>query len=368
MDKTPFYAESGGQLSDEGTISTKEGEFRVDRTFQVNQVIIHQGTVTKGEIKKGQATARVDGKRRQALARAHTATHLLQAALRQVLGEHVVQQGSLVDEDRFRFDFTHFNRLTDEEIEKVESLVSKFISRADKVEKEELNLEDARKQGALAFFKEKYHNMVRMVAIGGYSKELCGGTHVDNTSQIEKFIIVSESSISSGIRRIEALVGKEDGASLLARRKEKAKAKKASEEKKKADREKVIKAASALESQFISSDTKGISGVESLDGINVLVRVFEPEESLKDSVSKVMLAFSDKIKQKAGSLLVFIATKGCKKDTFICSATNDIIEKGFSCKKFISESGKELSLAGGGNERKVQGVVLKMDEGFRSLS
>jgi len=364
LDKTPFYAESGGQLDDKGKISTKDGEFRVDKVFQVAEAIIHQGQVVSGVIKKGEAGAFVHRERRKALARAHTATHLLQAALRQVLGEHIVQQGSLVDEDKFRFDFTHFNRLADEEIEEVEGLVAEFISNADKVEKKVLNLDDAKKKGALAFFKEKYHNKVRMVSISNYSKELCGGTHVNNTSEIEKFTIISESSISSGVRRIEALAGRKSGTSISTRRKEKELAKKALDEKKKADRAKIIETIADQEKEFLSPKTGDVIGLDNIEGVNVLVRAFEPEASLKDSASQVILVLSDRIKQRIGSGIIFIATKDCEKDIFICSATDDIIKKGFSCKKFISEFAKVLSLTGGGSDKKIQGVVSNKGDDF----
>ena len=364
LDKSPFYAEGGGQLNDKGKISTKDGEFRVDKVFKVAEAIIHQGRVVSGEIKKDEAIACVNEKRREALARAHTATHLLQAALRQVLGEHVMQQGSLVDEDKFRFDFTHFNRLTDDEIEKVESLVGRFILSADKVEKKELSLDDAKKEGALAFFKEKYHNRVRMVSISNYSKELCGGSHADNTSEIGNFAIISESSISSGIRRIEALVGKKRGISILTRRKEKEQVSKALDEKKKASQAKIIETIADQEKEFIAPKTGDIIGLDNIEGMNVLLRIFEPEISLKALTSQVILALSDRIRQRIGSVLIFIATGPREKNIFVCSATDDIIKKGFSCKKFISEFGKELSLAGGGSDKKIQGVVIDRGDDF----
>jgi len=364
LDKTPFYAESGGQLNDKGKISTKSGEFRVDKVFKVADAIIHQGSVISGEVKKGETIASVDQGRREALARAHTATHLLQAALRQVLGEHIMQQGSLVDEDKFRFDFTHFNRLADQQIEAVESLVAKFIANADKVEKKELSLDDAKKEGALAFFKEKYHNNVRMVSISDYSKELCGGTHVNNTSQIENFAITSESSISSGIRRIEASVGKESGTSILSRRKIKEQAKKVLEEQKKANQERIAKAIANQEKEFISPETGNVIGLESIEGVNLLIRGYESHLSSRAEQSRVTLILSDRIKKKLGSALIFITTRVEKKDIFICSATDDIIRKGFNCRKFISEFGKELSLAGGGNDRTVQGLVQRKRDDF----
>ena len=361
LDKTCFYPEGGGQLNDKGKIKTKTGEFKVDKVFKVADAIIHQGSVVSGKIKKDEANIFVNQKRREALARAHTATHLLQAALRQFLGEHVVQQGSWVDEDKFRFDFTHFNRLTDKDIEAVENLVVKFITNSDKVEKKELSLENAKGEGALAFFKDKYHNNVRMVSISDYSKELCGGTHVNNTSQIERFAIVSESSISSGVRRIEASVGRDDSESLLTRRRKKEEAKKVLEEKKKTDKINIVKAIDDQEAEFISPETGDVIGLDEIEGINLVVRLFEPEKLLKEAASKAILIFVDRIKQKINSAIIFIATKGCDKDIFICSATDDIIKKGFSCKKFISESGESLFLTGGGNDKKVQGVVGKSE-------
>jgi len=364
LDKTLFYPESGGQLNDKGKISTKGGEFRVDKVFQVAEAIIHQGQVVSGEIKKDEASAFVNRERREALARAHTATHLLQAALRQVLGEHVVQQGSLVDEDKFRFDFTHFNRLAEQEIETVENLVAKFIANADKVEKKELSLEDAKKEGALAFFKEKYHNKVRMVSISDYSKELCGGIHVNNTSQIENFAITSESSISSGIRRIEASVGKEDGISILSLRKIKEQARKVAGEQKKANQAKIAEAIASQEKEFISPETGNVIGLESIEGVNLIVRDYESNLSSRAVQFRVSLILSDRIKRKLGSILVFAVIRVEKKDIFICSATDDIIRKGFSCKKFISEFGKELSLTGGGTDRTAQGVVQRKGDDF----
>jgi len=346
LDKTPFYPESGGQLSDQGIICCESGEFKVEKVFKVNEAIVHKGKVIKGRMEEGAAAAFVDTKRREALARAHTATHLLQAALRKILGEHVIQQGSLVDEDSFRFDFTHFDRLTDEERKEVGDLVRKFIKFADKVERKELNLEEAKKQGALAFFKDKYQDKVRVVSISDYSKELCGGMHVNNTTQINDFEIERESSISSGIRRIRASVGK--------------KAQETRNIQKIAD--KVIKKEKKRIEEVKIEDTTGLDS--NIKGISVSVREFEPKASLKDSAAQAILVLSDRIKQKIGSGIVFIATKGCEKDIFICSATDDIIKKGFSCQKFISEFGRELFLAGGGNDKKAQGVIQKRGNDF----
>ncbi|MCK5493946.1 MAG: alanine--tRNA ligase, partial [Candidatus Omnitrophica bacterium] len=193
LDKTPFYPEGGGQLSDKGTIETNNGKFMVEETLRINQSIVHKGKVIEGKIYcKDKVSVKIDFERRNALMRAHTSTHILQSALRKVLGDHVTQQGSFVDEDRMRFDFTHFNSLSKEEVGKIENMVNLLILKGDSVNKEVLSLEQAKEKGALAFFKDKYKDKVRVVFIGDYSKELCGGMHIDNTCQIGSFTIISE--------------------------------------------------------------------------------------------------------------------------------------------------------------------------------
>lgn len=363
--KTPFYPEGGGQLSDKGCIKTKNGEFSVETVYKMAGVsIIHKGKVIKGELRPGKATASVDKERRQALARAHTATHLLQAALRRVLGEHVVQQGSLVDEDKFRFDFTHFNRLTKEELEKVGNLVMRFISNSQKVEKKELKLAEAKKQGALAFFKDKYQAQieVKVVSISGYSKELCGGTHVENTAQIEDFEIESESSISSGIRRIRAAVAKEASKARDIRNQLREKNKKQLKESKKEAQENILKAVTEQEKGILSQ--KGdIIGKEVINGVNFLFNFNNDSFSSKEQ-SRIIPLLSDRLKQRLGSVFIFIVRSVDKKDIFICSATDDLVKRGISCTKFVSDFKRELLLAGGGSERTVRGVVLNRSDDF----
>ncbi|MBU2101896.1 MAG: alanine--tRNA ligase, partial [Candidatus Omnitrophica bacterium] len=209
LDKTPFYPESGGQLQDKGWIKTDRAEFAVEEVFRVNEAIVHKGKLIQGSLAQETVTAALDRNRRQALARAHTATHLLQAALRSVLGDHVMQQGSLVDEDRLRFDFTNPKALTVEELTNIEDAVNAYIMASDPIIKRTLTLAQAKQEGALAFFKDKYKDTVRVVSVAGYSKELCGGIHLDTTSQVGSLVIIAESSIASGTRRIEALTGKE---------------------------------------------------------------------------------------------------------------------------------------------------------------
>ena len=208
-DRTPFYATMGGQQADVGTITTAEGgEFKVEDTIALKGGKIgHVGVVTAGMLSMGQdVKLHVDEQHRQATARNHSATHLLQKALRQVLGDHVEQAGSMNNSERLRFDFTHFSAMTPEQLHQVEELVNEDIRAGHDVQTQVMSLDDARKSGAMALFGEKYHDDVRVVTMGD-SKELCGGTHVKNVSDIQAFKILSESGIAAGVRRIEALTG-----------------------------------------------------------------------------------------------------------------------------------------------------------------
>lgn len=209
-EETPFYATSGGQEADTGIIRTAEGEFKVEDTVKLlGGKIGHVGVVIKGMIKTGdQAELCVNAEKRALSARNHSATHLLQKALRTVLGTHVEQAGSSVNEDRLRFDFSHFSAMTAEELQKVEEIVNEQIVAGLPVKVENMSIEEARKTGAQALFGEKYGDVVRVVNMGDYSIEFCGGTHVKNTNEIMAFKILSESGVAAGVRRIEALTSK----------------------------------------------------------------------------------------------------------------------------------------------------------------
>ena len=209
LDKTPFYAESGGQVGDGGVISNDNGTFLVaDTSKNADKIYLHTGKVDRGVICVGDTVkAAINADLRNMTKRNHTAAHLLQAALREVLGTHVEQAGQLVNAHEVRFDFTHFNALTDDEIAKVEYLVNQFIMSATPVESLEMPIEEAKKMGAMMLFGEKYGDIVRVVKAGDFSTEFCGGTHVSNSGQIGLFKIVSESSVAAGVRRITALTG-----------------------------------------------------------------------------------------------------------------------------------------------------------------
>ncbi|MBR7081287.1 MAG: alanine--tRNA ligase [Oscillospiraceae bacterium] len=210
LDRTPFYAEMGGQVADHGTVDGNNSVFAVS-DVQKNKggKYLHCGKMMSGTLKVGdEVTARIDGGRRAAVRRAHSATHLLDKALRTVLGDHVHQAGSLVEPDRVRFDFTHFSAMTGEEIDRVTAMVNAAILEGMEIVTEEMPVDAAKKRGAIALFGEKYGDIVRVVDMGGgYSVEFCGGTHLDNTAKVGPFRIVSEASVASGVRRIEAVVG-----------------------------------------------------------------------------------------------------------------------------------------------------------------
>ncbi len=210
LNQTTFYGEAGGQVGDTGVLSAPTAKFQVRDTKRTHGYFLHLGKVTEGIINKGdQVTCQIDAVRRRAIRRAHTATHLLQNALRRVLGKHVEQSGSLVGPDRLRFDFSHFAQVTSDELQRVEELVNDNILEGPAVTATEMPLEEAKRAGAIALFGQKYGETVRVVSIGDYSMELCGGTHLDSAAEVGLFRIATESSIAAGTRRIEAVTGRE---------------------------------------------------------------------------------------------------------------------------------------------------------------
>ena len=212
LDRTPFYAEKGGQSADFGTI-TKDGcVFEVTDVQQdKGEKYLHSGKMISGSLQVDDLVeTNVDTERRQAIARAHSATHLLQAALQHVLGDHVHQAGSLNSPDHIRFDFTHFSAITEDELKQITEFVNDAVLEGYDIVTQVMSIDEAKKEGAMALFGEKYGDQVRVVTMGDVSKELCGGTHLTNTAKIGSFCIISEGSVASGVRRIEALVGKQN--------------------------------------------------------------------------------------------------------------------------------------------------------------
>jgi alanyl-tRNA synthetase len=208
VEQTPFYAESGGQVGDKGVLIQGNTVFEVQDTQKTGKAFVHSGQVISGEIRVGtQLLLKINVQARQAIARNHTATHLLHAALRQILGHHVKQKGSLVEPERLRFDFSHFEPVSDEQLAKIEGLVNAQILRNSPVHTQIMTLDDAMNSGAMALFGEKYAEKVRVLSIADFSTELCGGTHVKHTGDIGLFKIVMETGVAAGVRRIEAMTG-----------------------------------------------------------------------------------------------------------------------------------------------------------------
>jgi alanyl-tRNA synthetase len=345
LDKTPFYGESGGQAGDWGKIETKSGVMEVEDAKRFGQTIVHIGKTLRGKIEKGEtAKVSINEDVRRKVMRNHTATHLLQAALRQVLGGHVHQTGSMVNQDHLRFDFTHTRKMDPREVARVEEIVNASIVNAVPVGKEVKDLESAKKDGAMALFGEKYSAKVRVVSIGDVSKELCGGTHVDNTKDIEFFKITSESSIASGIRRIEAMTA---GAAKDWLKKQAQMEKKKLESENRKDEDKKI--SSARLNEEIAKIDAFIAEAPISGNTKVVIKIIN---NLNMDGLRVL---SDKIKSKAASALVVLAFSDDEKASFMVSLTDDLAKKGIRAGDLAKELAKLLNGSGGGKPDFAQG-------------
>jgi alanyl-tRNA synthetase len=346
LDRTPFYGESGGQAGDWGRIETESGAMEVEDAKKIGRTIVHIGRIIKGSaIKKGEAAkVSIDEAARKAIMANHTATHLLQAALRKVLGGHVRQTGSLVDGAHLRFDFTHMKKMEPREVSRVEEIVNEKIKMAIPVGKEIKSLEAAKKDGATALFGEKYEDEVRVVTIGDVSKELCGGTHVDNTRDIGVFRITGESSIASGVRRIEALTGHAA---------EEWSAKKAGEEssrmKAESEKEEARKAIKARTKEELSRVDALISRSRSMGGSRIVV------EEIKGVDMECLRTVSDAVRSKEPSAVIVLATVADEKASFIVSVTEDLVKKGFDAGGIAKKMAGLIEGSGGGRPNFAQG-------------
>ena len=361
VDATPFYATMGGQQGDKGVICTSDACFAVADTIKLRGGKVgHVGTVTKGMFKVGDAvTLKVDERGRANTCSNHSATHLLQKALKTVLGSHVEQKGSLVTPDRLRFDFAHFSAMTAEELVKVEAIVNEEIAKSMPVITQVMNIEDAKATGAMALFGEKYEEDVRVVSMGDFSKELCGGTHVDNTGKITTFKIVSEAGVAAGVRRIEALTGE----GVFAYYKE--------VERTLADAAKVAKTtpANLVEKiEHMLSDMKALqSELESLkskaakDALgDVMNQVTEVNgvQLLATSVDGVdmngLRELGDQLKEKLGEGVVVIASSAGDKVNLIAMATDGAMAKGAHAGNLIKGIAALVGGGGGGRPNMAQ--------------
>jgi alanyl-tRNA synthetase len=354
LDRTPFYAESGGQSGDRGVLRGDGFTAEVREVTKSQSVFMHRVLVKDGVLRKGSAiTAEVDAARRNSTARNHTATHLLQKALRQIVGEHVEQAGSAVGPDGLRFDFTHFEAIDSENLEAVETLVNDKILEFLPVGSEEKSMDEALRSGAMALFGEKYGARVRVVSVGEFSTELCGGTHVANSGQIGAFKIVSESSAASGVRRIEAITGS-GILSPLARAeqtlKQLAGVLKTNPEnlatrvallidENKADKRELA----ALKSEAIDSSVDEIiSAAKNIGGVRLVRRAF------KELTADELRSLSDRIKAAAKSVVIVLASESAGKAMFIVSVSDDLTGKGYHAGNLIKRIAAEAGGGGGG--------------------
>lgn len=373
LDRTTFYAESGGQVGDVGPISSADALIAIDNTTKNHaKNFIHHGIINAGTISVGdRVQTEGDPENHRAIMRNHTAAHLLQAALRTVLGDHVEQAGQLVDEKYVRFDFTHFAALTPEEIHRVETIVNGVILSGTPVECREMPIEEAKKLGAMALFGEKYGSIVRVVSVGDFSKEFCGGTHVDNTGKIGLFKILSESSVAAGVRRIEAVTGlnalqylndtlaqlgavasalKVTSVSGLAQRAEQMTA-----ELKEKDRE-----IESLNAKMADMRINGLfEGAKDIDGVRVITALFSA------TPSNALRTMCDKIRDNAPNVVAVLAATQDGKANIAVAVGKEAQQKGLNAGKIVREVAKVAGGNGGGKaEFAMAGAkdLTKLDE------
>lgn len=361
VEETPFYATMGGQQGDKGTIACGDARFEVEDTIKLlGGKVGHVGRMTAGMMKTGdQVTLKVDAAGRADTCKNHSATHLLQKALKTVLGNHVEQKGSLVTPDRLRFDFAHFQQLTQEELQKVEDMVNEEIRASLPVVTKVMNIEDAKKSGAMALFDEKYSENVRVVSMGDFSKELCGGTHVANTGVIMAFKIVSESGIAAGVRRIEALTG----GGVFAYYKE--------------QEEMLLKAAKLLkttpaavtekighllaEMKAVQSENDALKSKAAKDALGDVMDQVKEIKGVKVLASRVegvdmnsLRELGDQLKEKLGDGIVLLASVTDGKVSLMATATDAAMKAGAHAGNLIKAIASIVGGGGGGRPNMAQ--------------
>ncbi|HOL91876.1 MAG TPA: alanine--tRNA ligase [Clostridiales bacterium] len=375
LDRTPFYAESGGQVADTGMITGRDGKVRITGCVKTGEgLYLHTGVVEEGIIEKGSAvTAAIDIERRLATARNHTATHLLHKALRNVLGDHVTQAGSLVEPDRLRFDFHHFSAMSKEEIKRVEDEVNARILDDLNVNVREMPIEEAKKLGAMALFEEKYGDVVRVVQAGDYSTELCGGTHLKSTAQAGLFKIISESGVAAGVRRIEALTGKgaleyyghveeklENIASVLKTTPQESLRR---VETISAELKAALKEIEQLKAKLASSSfDEVLAGAVDVNGIKIATGRFDQLDM--DSLRNTC----ENLRSRVGSGVVVLGSAFGDKVSFVAMATKDAVERGVHCGNIVKEAAKAAGGGGGGRPDMAQAGgkdTSKIDKALR---
>lgn len=355
LNETPFYAERGGQVADIGYIESKTFKGRVvDTQYTKDETIIHLIKVEFGALNLGdKVNAVVDSSNRKDIMRNHSATHLLHRALKDVLGEHVNQAGSLVSSDRLRFDFTHYEAVTEEELKSIERIVNEKILDALEVSTTETSLKDAQDMGIIGLFEDKYKDVVRVVQMGDYSKELCGGTHVENTGSIGLFKIVSESSIASGVRRIEAITGRAayeytlelenditSVSQLLKTNKREVKIKVENLIDELKIKEKEIESLKAKMASSIADEI--LNYKQSINGINLIT--YRVENMDMNSLRSL----GDKLRDALGTGVIVLANIDGQKINFVSMVTKDLVKLGIHAGNIIKEVAKKAGGGGGG--------------------
>ncbi len=387
LDKTSFYAESGGQVGDTGVITIGDSTFEVTNTTKdADGVVLHHGTLNGDAIKVGDSVVTAyDVETRKATMRNHTAAHLLQAALRTVLGTHVEQAGQLVDANEVRFDFTHFTGMTGDELKKVEELVNEEILNATEMLIKEMPIDEAKAMGAMALFGEKYGDVVRVVKAGDFSTELCGGTHVDNTGKIGLFKIVSESSVAAGVRRIQAVTGKnvlkyiDDKNELIYTTAEALKVGNVSALSSKAvsvanelkAKEKEIE---KLKAEINSFKTAGImAGAVDVNGVQLVVYYAGEQDA------NSLRSMAETARDSAPNTVAVIAGSNAEKGTasFACACGKDAIAKGAHAGNIVREVAKiaggsgggkpDMAMAGGKDISKIDDALMNANDILKTM-
>ena len=377
LDKTPFYAEMGGQAADHGVLLVGDSRFEVvDVQKDKGGRYLHTGIMRSGTIKVDDVVcAAIDVERRKAIMRAHSATHLLQKALKSVLGDHVHQAGSLVEPDRLRFDFSHYSAVTPEEMAKIDAIVQSAVLEGYSIDVREMPIEEAKAMGAMALFSEKYGDTVRVVNMGGYSIELCGGTHLDNTAKVGPFRIESEGSVASGVRRIEAITGKACLAEMELARK------------------RVYDACAILKTKPGEMATKLESQIDEIKNLKRAIESYKARESageadrflfaahdvgglkvltanVPDADAGKLRQMGDTLRDKAANVVAVLSTVSGDKITFLAVCGQEAIAKGIKAGELVklvctacggSGGGKPDSAMGGGKD------TLKLDDALAQV-
>ena len=377
LDRTPFYAEMGGQVADHGVILVGDSRFVVENVQKdKGGKYLHYGKMVKGSVKvDDMVCASVDVERRKAIMRAHSATHLLQKALKTVLGDHVHQAGSLVEPDRLRFDFTHYSAMTAEEIAKVDALVQAAILEGYSVDVREMGIQEAKDMGAMALFSEKYGDTVRVVNMGGYSIELCGGTHLDNTAKVGPFRVVSEGSVASGVRRIEAITGKacmeemSHNRELLAEMCTNLKTKPAELISKIHAQVEEIKSLKRSIETYKAKEASGeaerfLFGAHKVGELKVLTAVIPEADANK------LRQMGDMLRDKDPKVAAVLATENGEKLTFLAVCGKDAIAAGIKAGDLVKQVCSRCGGSGGGKPDSAMGGgkdVLKLDDALATV-